>query len=140
MELSDNTRLLNRLYRSAEAGACAINAMCEKCDDDAMKKTLGERLHRYRALEAEISRELRARGETPAEARLSLMGVRMGVGMNLMINHTPPRIAQMVISAANADAGALSAAAQGADGRTAGLARELIACSSDAAREMEGYI
>ncbi len=95
--------LLNELYKNAEMGINAINTLHEKADDDNLKKELSAQLHNYRAMEAQIEREIQSRGRSAnCASALGRFGLRASVKMNLMMDKSPTHIAQMMMEGANA--------------------------------------
>lgn len=94
--------MLNELYKNAEMGINAINTLVEKADDDKLKKELSAQLHNYRAMEAQIEREIKSRGQVAdSTSALGRLGLRTSVKMNLMMDKSPSHIAQMMMEGAN---------------------------------------
>ena len=94
--------LLNELYKNAEMGINAISTLHEKADDDSLKKELSAQLHNYRAMEAQIEREIQSRGHSASSASaIGCLGLRASVKINLLMNKSPTHIAQMMMEGAN---------------------------------------
>jgi len=96
------TAFLNEIYRNAESGISAINALLPKTNDDRLTKDLQNQLHDLRAIEAEAARKLKHCGESPKRQPLmARMGMRMGIEMNTAMNKSSSRLAELMIKGNN---------------------------------------
>lgn len=90
---SDNAEKLNRLYCCTQAQSNMINAMISKTDDDNFKKDLSQHLHRFRALESELSRTLQ-KNNIPEHgiSKFKAASDRMRAGLKLIGLSSPAQI------------------------------------------------
>ncbi|MBQ3054948.1 MAG: hypothetical protein IJC88_02480 [Oscillospiraceae bacterium] len=96
------TAFLNEIYRNAESGISAINALLPKTNDDRLSKDLQNQLHDLRAIEAEAVRKLKNCGEAPkGQPLMARMGMRMGIEMNTAMNRSSSRLAELMIKGNN---------------------------------------
>ena len=139
-----NHKLLNDLKQNAQMGISAINAILQKSDNDAINKDLSESLHKLRAVEAEIKKEMKIRNITEEKASaLGELGLKASVNMNMMMNKAPTHIAQMVMKGNNMgiiDATRSMHNNKSADTSLKALAEKLIQVEENSSETIKSYL
>ncbi|MGI5959481.1 MAG: hypothetical protein ACOX60_08705 [Massiliimalia sp.] len=92
------TDLLNRLYQNTKMGEQTLEMILKKTKNPKLHKTVREQKNGYSHFSQQVERQLHLRQEVPKElSPVSKWSVTVGVKSNLMKNHFPSHLAEMMI-------------------------------------------
>lgn len=92
------TDLLNRLYQNAKMGEQTLELMLKKTRNPRLHRTIRYQKDGYNQFSQRVERQLHLRREIPQElSAVSKLSATVGTKANLMKNHFPSHLAEMVI-------------------------------------------
>ena len=91
-------QMLQYIYKTAEMGKEGIQSILHECKDPAMLNALKKQLRSYNEIYATSVNHLNARGVLPHGVGVfEKMGVSMASAMQTMNDHSPAKIAELMI-------------------------------------------
>lgn len=136
--------LLEKTYQNASIGITALKAVMDKVDSREMNKELHRQLRDYRDIADKSRNQLLANGTKVKEQSFYIKTIMKGnVKMNILMNPSDSRIAQMVIQGSTMGVTQMTKllhAKRDADGISTEIAKELIKKEEDNIASMKKYL